>query len=708
MLEALTLLHEPGSVFEVRIPKAGRAGTISGYFDDCEAAAKAIARYDHKAPGIYVTLNPVDPALLARAANRLKERAEATTCDADVVRRNSLLINVDFRRPAGVSATDDEVEAAGRVARKIRTYLTAAGWPGCVLVMSGNGWHLLYRIDLPNDTASRDLVKRLLERLAVQFNAGGVEVDTSVFNAARVSKVPGTWVCKGDELPDRPYRQSCIEDRPGDLQVVDAELLQAVAGPESTSAKSASSSYRDNGHAEFDVEEWMSRYGLRTRKHKADAGGDLWELEVCPFNSEHASGEAWVRRGAGGSISAGCQHATCSFKTWHDLRERFEPGYSERRPMTVPAQVAKGTPPQHTHAAHSAWPLPLGEAAYHGPIGELVKVWTPQSEADPAAMLLTTLVGFGAICGAGPHHSVSGDRHTARLFACVTGPTAAGGKGMSYGMPIAALTKGSNPVWAERCLASGLSTGEGLIHHVRDKVWGLDKGENLIITDAGVADKRLFVKEAEFARVLIVMARKDNVLSPVVRDFYDTGTAGVITKWSHERASGAHVCIIAHVTAEELHRALTDVDAANGFANRFLWVCSRRHGRLPFGGQVDDADLAPHVYALQEAVGPIIAGELDCEIPVERRGQAAVGRRLRRAHGRRHRAVGRHHRPRPAAGAEVGPGLRPGRWLPRDRARAPRSGARGLALLRRLGALHLRRQDRRPHGRQNPRRAQTS
>ena len=292
VLEALTLLHEPGSVFEVRIPKAGRAGTISGYFDDCEAAAKAIARYDHKAPGIYVTLNPVDPALLARAANRLKERAEATTCDADVVRRNSLLIDVDFRRPAGVSATDDEVEAAGRVARKIRTYLTAAGWPGCVLVMSGNGWHLLYRIDLPNDTASRDLVKRLLERLAVQFNAGGVEVDTSVFNAARVSKVPGTWVCKGDELPDRPYRQSCIEDRPGDLQVVDAELLQAVAGPESTSAKSASSSYRDNGHAEFDVEEWMSRYGLRTRKHKADAGGDLWELEVCPFNSEHASGEA--------------------------------------------------------------------------------------------------------------------------------------------------------------------------------------------------------------------------------------------------------------------------------------------------------------------------------------------------------------------------------------------------------------------------------
>ena len=504
------------------------------------------------------------------------------------------------------------------MARSIRAHLTAAGWPGCVLVMAGNGWHLLYRIDLPNDEASRDLIKRLLERLSQQFNSGGVEVDTSVFNASRISKVPGTWVCKGDDLPDRPHRQSRIEDQPGELQVVDVALLEASAGP-APPAKSPSSSYRGNGRADFDVEEWMARYGIAVRKCKPFAGGTLWELEVCPFNPEHILGEPFVARDASGVLSGGCQHATCLFKSWHDLRELKEPGYADRRLMTTPAGASsqhreEAAKPAEILAVDSTWPAPLADAAYHGPIGELVKVWAPQSEADPAAMLVTTLVGFGSICGCGPHHSVSGDRHTARLYACITGPTAAGGKGMSWQPPLAALTK-VDPAWAERCLASGLSTGEGLIHRVRDKVWGLDKGENLIITDAGVPDKRVFLKEGEFARVLIVMARKDNTLSAVVRDLYDTGVAGVITKGSSERATGAHVCIVAHITAEELHRALTDVDAANGFANRFLWVCSRRHGRLPFGGQVDEAALAPHIYALQEAVGPIIAGEVDGEIP---------------------------------------------------------------------------------------------
>ena len=201
-----------------------------------------------------------------------------------------MLIDVDFHRPAGISATDEEVEAAGAVARRLRAYLTAAGWPGCVLVMSGNGWHLLYRVDLPNDDASRDLVKRLLERLAKQFNSDGVEVDTSVFNAARIVKVPGTWVCKGDDLADRPHRQSYVADRPGELQAVDVALLEAIAGP-APAAKASSSTYRDNGHSEFDVEEWMARYGLAVRKHKADAGGEVWEMEVCPFNAEHSLGE---------------------------------------------------------------------------------------------------------------------------------------------------------------------------------------------------------------------------------------------------------------------------------------------------------------------------------------------------------------------------------------------------------------------------------
>ena len=88
--DALRLFHEPGDAFEVRIPKAGKAGTVSGYYTDHAKAAADIVKRDGKVPGIYVTLNPVDPALMARSANRLKERATDTTSDRDVVRRRRL------------------------------------------------------------------------------------------------------------------------------------------------------------------------------------------------------------------------------------------------------------------------------------------------------------------------------------------------------------------------------------------------------------------------------------------------------------------------------------------------------------------------------------------------------------------------------------------------------------------------------------------
>ena len=240
-------------------------------------------------------------------------------------------------------------------------------------------------------------------------------------------------------------------------------------------------------------------------------------------------------------------------------------------------------------------PRPLGEAAYHGPLGDFVKAWQPHTEADPAALLATAIVGFGSIVGAGPHHTISGDVHAPRLWACVVGASSAARKGMSY-KPARALLAKVDAGWNARCTASGLSTGEGLIHHVRDRVLGTvtDKktGETVeVIEDAGVEDKRLFLLEPEFARVLTVMARKDNTLSAVARGLWDSGEAGVMTRSEPASTHGAHVCIVAHITMEELRRALTDCDAANGFANRFLWVYAERHGSLPFGGQADPHDV---------------------------------------------------------------------------------------------------------------------
>jgi hypothetical protein len=109
---ALGVLLEPGATAELRVLHAGRDGTVSGYFNDHDALTREAARWSGKAPGIYVTLNPVLPALFARAANRVRPRAEQTTSDRDILRRRWLPIDFDPVRPAGISSTEAEHGAA--------------------------------------------------------------------------------------------------------------------------------------------------------------------------------------------------------------------------------------------------------------------------------------------------------------------------------------------------------------------------------------------------------------------------------------------------------------------------------------------------------------------------------------------------------------------------------------------------------------------
>src|SRR5436309_12609743 len=85
ILRALKLIVELGSVVEMRIPKAARRGTISGYYTDLEKMAKDAAQLSGGVEAVYFTLNPVKPALYARSADRYKEWAMQTTSDEQAV-----------------------------------------------------------------------------------------------------------------------------------------------------------------------------------------------------------------------------------------------------------------------------------------------------------------------------------------------------------------------------------------------------------------------------------------------------------------------------------------------------------------------------------------------------------------------------------------------------------------------------------------------
>jgi hypothetical protein len=221
ILRACRLLMVPGDVHEVRVPKAGRRGTLSGYFSDVEKLVDAVLLIDGTVPGIYITLNPCNPALIARAANRLQERAQVTTSDADILRRRWLLIDFDPARPSGISSTNSEHGRAVSAACGAWDDLRGAGFPDPVVADSGNGAHLLYRVDLPNDSHAADLVKSILAGVASRCAADDITVDQAVFNAGRITKIYGTMVCKGDNLPDRPHRRSRLLEIPDELPVLE-------------------------------------------------------------------------------------------------------------------------------------------------------------------------------------------------------------------------------------------------------------------------------------------------------------------------------------------------------------------------------------------------------------------------------------------------------------------------------------------------------
>lgn len=185
-----------------------RSQTYSGYFDSSGAIIASATPIVPYAAGTYVTLNPVNPELLARRANRLEavRKADPLTRDNEVPRRRAMLLDFDPARSAGIPASDGEHEAALERARKVNEWLGSEGWPAPIFVDSGNGAHLVYRIDLAADDDG--LVKAVLRELARTFDDDRVHIDQSVHNPSRLIRLPGTWNRKGDSTPERPHRIS--------------------------------------------------------------------------------------------------------------------------------------------------------------------------------------------------------------------------------------------------------------------------------------------------------------------------------------------------------------------------------------------------------------------------------------------------------------------------------------------------------------------
>ncbi len=167
--------------------------------------------------GVYWTLNPCPIGL------------ETAVKNPDIINRRWLLIDVDAERPADTNSTDEEHDAARETAGRLFDGLMDRGFPQPISLDSGNGWHLLYRVDLPNDDASRVILRDALHALGDLYDTPTAKIDRAVYDARRISKLPGTWARKGQHSIERPYRIAKIHFSPDNIECVPAGLLLSLA-----------------------------------------------------------------------------------------------------------------------------------------------------------------------------------------------------------------------------------------------------------------------------------------------------------------------------------------------------------------------------------------------------------------------------------------------------------------------------------------------
>ena len=202
-------------------------------------------------------------------------------------------------------------------------------------------------------------------------------------------------------------------------------------------------------------------------------------------------------------------------------------------------------------------------------------------EASPIAILTQLLTMFGNVVGRSIYFPLNASSNLySNIYTVVVGETSRGRKGTSYGVANKIIFESTEQYG--KCCKVGLSTGEGIIHAIR----------NPTEEDNGVSDKRLLLTETEFARALEVIKRDKETTSSVLRDSWDSPPSiATLTKTNPSIASDPHIGFIGHITPNEFRSKLSAKEISNGFANRFIPIYSMRMNTIPRAKNLDFSTL---------------------------------------------------------------------------------------------------------------------
>ena len=235
--KTIAFLH-PDKPFEILALDSNGQRPCFGVFSNADNAIPVVLDKNADGFNIFINLNPIVPWEAIKPHiddEKLLTNKNGIRCanKTDVSRMAFLLIDIDPIRKNGVSncsATNDEYLAARLVAEKVREFMTeeleldAPLWAN-----SGNGVHLVWRIDLPAEKKSETLIRKCLLALANKFNSADAVIDTSISTQFHLTKLYGTTACKGVSTKERPWFNSNIEELPIGSTPIPLDKLKELA-----------------------------------------------------------------------------------------------------------------------------------------------------------------------------------------------------------------------------------------------------------------------------------------------------------------------------------------------------------------------------------------------------------------------------------------------------------------------------------------------
>lgn len=331
--KTLDVFRHDNSLVEVRIFNTIKnSENYSGIFNNDDDFIREVSKFDKDPYILYFVFNELKDATEAfPQLNKFIYGASAIK-DSDVKYRRWLMLDFDPIREGNVKdipSTDEELNNAHMKAIEVYRFLESNGFPQPIVCESGNGYHLMYRLEnIENSKRVLDDIKGFLNYIAMRFTDSKVDCDTKNINAARLTKLYSTKSRKGGNTQNRPHRFSRIIKVPDEIKTVDYKKIEEFSKEYSTRSNvepinNQRSSYSNNGNS-FNIDDFLSSNGIEVLKE--DRGYDNSRkivLKTCPFHPEHGKDSAIYVSDKG--ITFTCFHQTCSGNTWKDLRLMFDP-----------------------------------------------------------------------------------------------------------------------------------------------------------------------------------------------------------------------------------------------------------------------------------------------------------------------------------------------------------------------------------------------